>query len=107
MRSTERLDGITAPPRYRVLRDMYAETAADIRAASEVGSAEVPQLATVTQSDALDLIDTKEAAKMLKLSDRQIRNLADAIGVRRLGRRFLFDRAAVEAYAHRRQEAAS
>jgi hypothetical protein len=49
-----------------------------------------------------DLISTAEAAEMLKVSERQMRNLVSQFGGRRAGRAWVFDRALVGLEAGRR-----
>lgn len=49
-------------------------------------------------------VHTDTAARMLNLTPRQVRRLADQLGGRRHGRTWMFDRAAVSAEAARREE---
>jgi hypothetical protein len=49
-----------------------------------------------------DLISTAVAAEMLKVTERQMRNLVSQFGGRRAGRAWVFDRAAVQLEANRR-----
>jgi hypothetical protein len=102
VRDVVRRDGIQPSPRLRQLLDVLARTAADIRAVSPAGHGDVPHNDELRQSTSLDPISTKEAAVILGLSERQVRRVADDIGVHR-GAVLTFHRAAVEAYAYHRQ----
>lgn len=99
-------DGVAPRSRWielhRSLHDIAAETSADCRYS---GNTAMPELDEKTSLVAETSISTREAATILRLKERQVRNLADQLGAQRVGRALLFDRGLVMAEALRRQTA--
>lgn len=91
-------DGVHPSDRWlRLYRELQSATS-DTRngAASSMPSA--PDFPV----EDLDLITTREAAMLLRLSLRQVQNLAPSLGARRVGRQLLLDRDLVTTEASRR-----
>jgi hypothetical protein len=74
------------------------------KATSAIVAAETPEDAAEESLGTEELLTTKETAAMLRLSDRQTRNLAGDLGARLVGRFLFFPADAVEAEARRRAE---
>jgi hypothetical protein len=98
--------GAGLSPSMRELRDALAVATADI------GRADVRQLSDSRPSDqqsrSTDLVDVKEAMRVLDLSARQVRRLATESGefgrVDRAGRSILIRRDELQACAERRRK---
>jgi hypothetical protein len=104
IRETARRDGIRASPRLQRIAEALASAAADIRDASGIGHEDVPDSTDLENSNPLDRISTFEAASILGIGARHTCRLAGVIGGRKgPGNAYTFDRAAVEAHAHRRK----
>ncbi|MFF5201752.1 helix-turn-helix domain-containing protein [Micromonospora parva] len=72
--------------------------------ASSSGNAELPRELTVPAStQPTEPADAKEAARMLGITDRQVRNLGHRLDGRKVGGTWVFDRDLVAAEAARRQ----
>ena len=95
-RVTEQRDGIARPARVSAL---LAALEAEARTAmSANGHADVRDEADEAPCAVYDHIDTREAATLVGVSERQLRRVAGELGGRRCGRGWLFDRAQVIAY---------
>lgn len=93
-------DDIPPQPTWLViLRELRA---AELSRASAVGNAEVPDVESQREWES-ESIDTKEASRMLQVSERQVRNLAANLSARRVGSSWTFDRSLVAAEARRRR----
>lgn len=104
IRTLSRRDAMPPSQRVQRLHAVLREAAEDY-IASDHGNqqrAEMPQGADSEDWKTEDLITTREAAAVLQLSERQVRNLADELGARRIGRALGFDRTNVEAENARR-----
>ena len=102
LRALSRRDGVAPMSRWLVLQ-RHLKAVADL--VSDTGNADLPQDHDEAPLELEDLIST-EAASMLGLTERQMRNLASQLGGRRAGRRaWVFDRALVELEASRRAAA--
>ncbi|GAA3785584.1 helix-turn-helix domain-containing protein [Micromonospora maritima] len=97
--------GLRPPPRVvGLIATLEAELADYRAAASTSGNAELPRDLNVPRSvQPTEPADTKEAARMLGVTDRQVRNLGDRLDGRKVGRTWVFDRDLVAAEAARRQ----
>lgn len=93
-------DGI--PPQPGWLSLLHELRSADLDRASASGNTEVPPGRSSPEWEP-ESIDTEEAARMLQISDRQVRNLASVLGGQRIGRSWAFDRGLVVAEARRRR----
>jgi hypothetical protein len=82
LRTLQRRDGVTPISRWLVLQ-RHLKTVADL--VSDTENAELPQDHDEAPLELEDLIST-EAASMLGLTERQMRNLASQLGGRRAGR---------------------
>lgn len=97
--------GLRPPARVTgLIATLEAEINAYRQAASTSGNAELPREPTMpTSVQPTEPADTKEAARMLGVTDRQVRNLGDRLDGRKVGRTWVFDRDLVAAEAARRQ----
>jgi hypothetical protein len=100
IRALKARDGIGPTPTWLELH-RELKTAAGVSSAngtgSRVGAADLASLSA-------EVIGTAEAAGLLGVTERQMRKLASRFGGARAGRVHLFDRDAIEAEAHRRDE---
>jgi len=81
------------------LQAVLAAAAAEVRAASDCGHADVAQLPGRAVSDPSEPLTTREVAAMLGLSTRQTQRMANTLDARKLRcGRLLFDHGAVDAY---------
>ncbi|MBA8794928.1 hypothetical protein FHX74_002556 [Friedmanniella endophytica] len=84
--------------------DRYEKLMAALKAISPNGTAEVPPPPDPVDSVVRDRIGSAHAARLVGVSERQVRNLADQLGGRKVGRSWTFDLAAVEALVIDRQD---
>lgn len=86
---------------HRVLNLATAEVR---RIESDTGHDDLARLGVGGSFGGEDLIGSREAAEVLSVSKRQVQRLAPNLGGRLAGGRWVFDRAAVEAYAADREQ---
>jgi hypothetical protein len=98
LRAVERLDGITPPPRLRALAEQLRQAVAEVRTPDTTRSADH----LIAQT--MQVIDTREAAAVLRVSRRHVRRLAPALGGHHGIRGWELDPVAVQAHRIRRQE---
>lgn len=99
----------SVPPSAAITRVLGELERAIAAATSEEGSAELPPPPTweeLVSTGPEDQLTTQEAARMLGITARQVRNLADRLGGRKIGTVLTLDRAAVEVEIARRGAAA-
>lgn len=95
--------GSTPPPdRMLALQRALATAAEQVRETSPTGHDDVACPSTGAQSESTEDIGTEAAATLLGLGRRQVQRLAGDLDGRRVGRSWVFDRRAVESYAHAR-----
>lgn len=99
VRALSNRDGVAPMPRWLTLQAQL-KRASDLVA--DDGTAELPEAQHLPRLAEDQLISTREAADMLKISERQVRNLAADLGARRAGRALVFDRELVQLEADRR-----
>ncbi len=100
-------DGIN-PARLAPLRSALAAAAAEVRATSGVGHADVRDEPSAPVSEPTAPLTTREVATMLDISSRQAQRLAATLEARRLRTGVLvFDRYTVEAYIADRERVAA
>ncbi|MDP9092277.1 MAG: hypothetical protein M3N95_04875 [Actinomycetota bacterium] len=102
----ERDGGIRVPPGVIEIIDTYARAANDIRASMSApsGHDDVRWAAPAPLSDPTETIGSKEAARMLSITDRHIRRLTVELMGRRGARgNWRFDRGVIEAAVVTRQ----
>jgi hypothetical protein len=105
-------DGYPQPPRVlglvRVIKEALAEHSehrAQEAGTSDPGNAEVPPKPNLpTSVTSTEPVSTREAAVMLGISERQMRNLATSLGGRRVGGSWSFDREVLVDEATRRNQ---
>ncbi len=98
-----RRQGVPAPPRVLYLITLLEFEIAEHRErTSAKGNAEVPQEPDLPPSLADDPVSVEEAARMLGVSRRQVRNLGEQLEGRKVAGSWLFDRDVVAAEAARR-----
>ncbi|MEW2382315.1 helix-turn-helix domain-containing protein [Micromonospora sp. NPDC047707] len=95
--------GLRPPPR---IIELIAALEAELTdAATASGSAEVPREPGVPPSVLpTEPADTKEAARMLGVTPRQVRNISHRLDGRKVGGTWVFDRDLVAAEAARRRD---
>jgi hypothetical protein len=98
LRACSMLDGITPPPRLRALAEQLRRAAIEVRAPAATRSADHVIAQTV------QVIDTREAAAVLRVSRRHVRRLALSLGGHHGVRGWELDPVAVRARRIRRQE---
>ena len=91
------------PGRFLLLQAELAAAAAEVRA-SATGQHDGAPVAPQPHSAGEDNIGTGEAAKLLRLSNRQVQRLAADLDGRFIGGCWVFDRLAVQSYAHHRDQ---
>jgi len=100
-----RRQGLRPPVRVLDLMALLQAELDEQRASvSAGGSAEVPREPQLPQSQAEDLVDVAEAARMLNVSARQVRNLGELLEGRKAGRVWVFERGVLAAEASRRRQ---
>lgn len=100
-----RREGLPTPSRVDgLIRLLETEIASDVARTSGSGSPELPQKLPVPTSSLSDLVEVKEAAHMLALTTRQVRNFACRLEGRKVRGTWVFDRATVTAAANSRTE---
>ena len=107
IREIARRDGISAHQRWLHLQRQLDEAAGNTRIAAESaddGNGQLPIPEVAEELDPEVLINTEEAALMLGLKARQVRNLATRLGARRAGRALVFDRGLIQAEARHRHQ---
>ena len=98
------MDGCSPREHHRRLLALLTDAAIS-RPVSADGHADARQEVDLAESTRGDgPVQTDTAARMLGLTTRQVRRLADQLGGRRIGGTWVFDRAAVSAEAIRRRE---
>lgn len=98
-------DQVTPHARWLVLQRGLRAVATDLAGAPAIsGNAALPQVRDQEQS-AAEVLTTKEAAMILHLQERQVRNLAPSLGGRRIAGRLLLNASAVRAEAAHRTAA--
>lgn len=105
-RVVERGDGIAPHPELRRLLEELRAEAAEVPAVSATGHADVRGPGGWAESGAMgwtDPVDGGEAALMLGVGVRQLRRLAPSLGGRKVGGSWVFERAAVAAFAAERK----
>lgn len=90
-----RADSVPVPTRWRAIVELLNQAALELPVAEIRREARSPSL-TVW-----------EVAELLGVGERQVRNLAQQLGGRKIRREWLFDRDVVEAEAARRKESAA
>ena len=96
--------GLGTPPRVAHLLRLLALELDEHRRAAEHGNAEVPPEPVLPTSVEQQHIDVEEAASMLGLTPRQVRNLAPDLGARKVAGVWVLDRDAVAMAAAARHE---
>jgi len=99
VRTLARRDGVA------IARWLTLQRALQQVAAADHGHADVLGVVDEEALLAEELVSTKEAAHMLRLTERQVRRIAACLGGRHAGRALVFDRSAVQAEAARRRAA--
>jgi hypothetical protein len=99
LRTLASRDGVAPMSRWLTLQAQL-KRASDLVA--DDGSEEVPEARHMPPLTEDQLINTREAADMLKITERQVRNLATDLGARRAGRALVFSRELVRLEASRR-----
>ncbi len=104
--SASRRQGLPAPARVlRLISLLEAELAERSSATSATGSAEVPNEVDLPASVlSTDPATVEEAAQVLGVSARQVRNLAERLEGRKVGQTWTFDRGVLEDEATRRRQ---
>ncbi len=102
LRDTRR-GGAAVPSRFLQLQAELAAAAAEVRA-SATGQHDGAPVAPQPHSAREDTIGTAEAARILRLSHRQVQRLAADLDGRFIGGCWCFDRCAVVSYAAHRDE---
>lgn len=94
-------------PDAEAIAAAWTEAARRLRSPSAVGSAEVPREAEPAWSGFIDGITTQEAAEMLGISDRAVREQCDtSLGTaRKIAGRWLIERGEILARAERKASA--
>lgn len=97
--------GLRPPARILgLIGALESELAEHQKAASTSGNEELPRDLNVPRSvQPTEPADAKEAARMLGVTDRQVRNLGYRLDGRKVGGSWVFDRDLVAAEAARRQ----
>jgi hypothetical protein len=106
LRYRAQADGCPPLSRHRRLLALLTEASISV-SVSDDGRSDVRDEADpagLVTGDGDGPIQADTAAQMLGLTSRQVRRLADLLGGRRIGRAWVFDRAAVSAEAVRREE---
>lgn len=98
-----RAGGAAVPRQYLQLQAVLAAAAAEVRAAAS-GQHDGGPVAPQPHSAHEDNIGTAEAARILRLSNRQVQRLAADLDGRIIGGCWVFDRLAVQSYAAHRDQ---
>lgn len=96
--------GLPVPGRVQHLIALCEAELAAYRATSVVGNAELPFEPELPESAAEDLVDVAEAAELLGVTPRQVRNLRDQLEGRKVAGRWVFDREVLLIEADRRRQ---
>lgn len=106
-----RRDGYPVPGRVLGLIDMLQRELDEYAASSATsgdGNAELPHRPVLSVSTHTpDPVGVREAAQVLEVGERQVRNLVTQLQGRRVGGRWVFDRQAVNDEAQRRRRCTS
>lgn len=109
LQAMSKRDGYVPPSLYALQSELKRAIAArDIESGNHSdegsGNAAKGNAENVAQLTKREWIGSAEAASLLGLQPRQVRNLRDLLGGRKKGKALVFHRAAVEAEAERRKE---
>lgn len=104
IRRVQESDSIDPPRDLIELRSTLNRAAAEYRMSLERRSGAPLAIDQATSPIDRRPLSTAEAAKILKLSDRQVQRIAPSIGARRVGRAFLFDPEVIMVLAAQRLE---
>jgi hypothetical protein len=100
LRALQRRDGVAPMRRWLTLQHLLKAAADSLT--SDSGDAAVGSLDDPALLPAEELINTKQAAALLGLTERHTRTLAVQLGARHAGRALVFDRQMVALEANRR-----
>lgn len=96
--------GLPVPERVQHLIGLCEAELRAYRATSVAGSPELPFEPDLSESTAEDLVDVAEAARLLGVTPRQVRNLRDQLEGRKVAGRWVFDREVLLIEADRRRQ---